>query len=72
MSSIMDKLDAKQARRMRQESRHLDQLDRREAIAERMIGELSTGRFYVYPVGGKYREGTRADLVQFLLRNKYA
>ena len=27
---------------------------------------------YVYPVGGRYREGTRSELIEFLIRNCYA
>lgn len=65
-------LDAKQARRMAAESRYLDRLDRRETNAEKMIGELVSGKLYVYPVGGKYREGTRSELIAFLIRNNYA
>ena len=65
-------LDARQARRMAAESRYIDRLERREAAAERMIGELNSGKLYVYPVGGKYREGTRSDLIAFLIRNNYA
>jgi hypothetical protein len=43
--------------------------------AESQIGELCReGRqvFYAFPVGGKYREGTRSALLGFLLRNNYA
>jgi hypothetical protein len=72
MNNLDEKLDKKMARRMRFESRYLDKINRREDIAERMIGELSNGNFYVYPVGGKYREGSKTELIEFLLRNKYA
>lgn len=65
-------LDAKQARRMAAESRYIDRLERREANAEKMIGELVSGKLYVFPVGGKYREGTRRELINFLIRNNYA
>jgi len=37
-----------------------------------MVGELSSGKCYVFPVGGKYREGNRADLISYLVRNNYA
>jgi len=70
--NIDQTLDAKHASRMAREARQLERLERREAIAERMIGELSGGKLYAYPVGGRYREGTRAELIQFLIRNKYA
>jgi hypothetical protein len=64
-------LDAKLARRCSAESRYLERLERREAKADRMIGELISGKLYVYPIGGKYREGTRQELIAFLLRNNY-
>ena len=69
--SIEQQLDAKMARRLAAESRYLDRLERKEAKAERMIGELVSGKLYIYPVGGKYREGTRAELISFLIRNRY-
>ena len=67
--------EAKQSRRMHAEDRFLARLERREAAAEQMIGELCReGRdvFYVFPVGGTYREGSRAELVAYLLRNNHA
>lgn len=67
--------DARQARRMASESRYHDRIMAREEKAEQMIGELCReGRtvHYVYPAGGKYREGTRIELVAFLIRNRYA
>ena len=65
-------LEARQARRMAAEDRYLARIEKREAEAEKMIGELSSGKCYVFPVGGKYREGTRLELVSFLIRNNYA
>lgn len=64
-------LEAKQARRMKAEDRFLARIEKREAAAEAMIGELNSGKLYVYPVGGKYREGTRPELIDFLMRNNY-
>ncbi len=72
---IDQQLDARQTRRMKSESRFLDRMERREMAAEAMIGELCReGRtvFYVWPQGGKYREGSRGELVNFLTRNRYA
>jgi len=63
---------ARLSRRFASEDRYLARLEKREAIADQMIGELNSGKLYVYPVGGKYREGTRADLIAFLIRNNYA
>lgn len=65
-------LDAKQARRMAAENRYFARMERREDDAEKMIGELVSGKLYVYPIGGKYREGTRRELINFLIRNNYA
>ena len=72
MATIEQQLDARQARRMAAEHRYLCRIEKREAAAEEMIGELNSGKFYVWPVGGKYREGTRAELIAFLIRNNYA
>lgn len=68
-------LDGRHNRRMAAEDRYLTRLERHEAAAEAMIGELCReGRtvFYVWPQGGKYREGTQGDLIRFLIRNNYA
>jgi hypothetical protein len=59
-------------RRLASEDRYLARMEKREAMADLMIGELNSGKLYVYPVGGKYREGTRAELIAFLIRNNYA
>lgn len=65
-------LDARQARRMAAENRYLERMERRETEAEKMIGELISGKLYVFPVGGRYREGSRQELISFLIRNNYA
>lgn len=65
-------LEARQARRMHAQARALERIETREAKAAQMVGELASGKCYVYPVGGSYREGTRADLIAFLLRNGHA
>ncbi len=70
--NIDQQSDARQARRMASEARYHDRICAREERAEQMIGELASGKCYVYPVGGKYREGTRLELVAFLIRNRYA
>lgn len=65
-------------RRMANQARALakwDGLGKREDKAEQMIGELCRdGKkvLYVYPAGGKYREGSRLELIAFLIRNNYA
>lgn len=64
--------DAREARRIKSEDRYHARIVAREEEAHKMIGELSSGKCYVWPVGGKYREGTRLELLQFLIRNRYA
>lgn len=63
--------DAREARRVSRENRVHERALAREDKADAMVGELSSGKCYVWPVGGKYREGTRLELVQFLVRNNY-
>ncbi|NBW19648.1 MAG: hypothetical protein EBR82_67910 [Caulobacteraceae bacterium] len=69
--NIDQQLNAKQNSRMAAQDRYLGRIEKRETAAEEMIGELSNGKFYVWPTGGKYREGDKAELISFLLRNKY-
>jgi hypothetical protein len=70
--------EANHNRRMANQARALDNWDalsKREDAAEAMLGQLvRDGKtvYYVSPVGGKYREGTRLDLIAFLVRNNYA
>jgi hypothetical protein len=49
-----------------------ERMVKREAKAGQMVGELSSGKCYVFPVGGTYREGPRHELIAFLIRNHYA
>lgn len=68
-------LNAKESRRFAAEDRYLARIERREDEAEQMVGKLiRDGKevFYVYPQGGKYREGSRLELIAFLIRNNYA
>lgn len=72
---IHQQLDASQRRRMAAEARFLDRIEARETEAEKQIGELVRGGktvLYVSPIGGRYREGVRGDLIAFLIRNNYA
>lgn len=64
--------DTAEKRRLNADAKAHDRLMKREAAAEAMIGELNSGKLYIYPVGGKYREGTKHDLIAFLIRNNYA
>lgn len=73
--NLEQQLNANQARRMAAEDRFLERIERREAAAERLIGSLvRDGRevLYVWPQGGRYREGSRRELINFLIRNQYA
>lgn len=65
-------LDTTELRRLRHDDKMEAVMNRRETAAEAMIGKLNSGKLYIYPVGGKYREGTKHDLVAFLIRNGYA
>lgn len=75
---IHQQLAGTQNRRMANQARALDnwdELSKREDKAEEMIGQLQReGKtvFYVWPQGGKYREGSRLELIAFLVRNNYA
>jgi hypothetical protein len=73
--NIERQLDANQSRRMKAQDRYLGRRELREADAAQMVGELCReGRtvHYVYPVGGRYREGSEGALINFLIRNNYA
>lgn len=61
--------------RERRDEKAFERRCKREDDADRMIGELCReGRkvFYAFPQGGRYREGTKQDLREFLIRNNYA
>lgn len=73
-------LDAKHRRRLASEARLETRLERREAEAATLIGELQRGPKTVYYINilgkngrptGRIKEGTYAELVNYLLRNKY-
>jgi hypothetical protein len=74
-------LEAKQARRMKAEDRFLTRLEKREAEAHHLVGELNSGKCYINvrnkngQLTGKevYFEGTFAygNAIEYLLRNNY-
>lgn len=69
-----DRFEARDRARWKAADKAYDKLCRRMDEAEKMIGELCReGRrvFYIFPVGGNYREGAPSDLCAFLLRNHY-
>ena len=72
--NIHQQLEGNQNRRMASQARFLNTIDSREEEAEAMLGQLiRDGKtvYYVSPQGGKYREGSRLELVAFLVRNNY-
>ena len=70
---IDNQLTAKQRARIARENNFLQRITNREAHAESQIGQLITGRYYIWPQGGRYREShDKLELVSFLIRNRYA
>lgn len=66
-------LDARANRREAAQARYHERMMAREEMAERQIGHLNSGKFYVYPVGGKYKESrSKVELIAYLIRNNYA
>lgn len=71
-------LDAIMARRVAAENRALDRLERRERAAEPLIGEMCRdGRMVNYinlrPLHkGRIKVGAYSELMDYLLRNRYA
>lgn len=58
--------------RFNSEDRALARLERLERQADSMIGELSSGKFYAFPVGGKYFESySRTEVVKHLAKKGY-
>lgn len=72
--TIEQQLDTRELRRCGYEAKACAKMDRRFEAAEKMLGEvIRNGKavYYVFPVGGKYREGNWSELIDFLLRNNY-
>ena len=72
MQTFEQRLESSERRILWADDRFLARMEPRWDAAEQMVGELSSGKCYVWPAGSKYREGTRADLIAFLIRNNYA
>ena len=69
-----ERMDARDRARCRAEAKAVDRLDRQLDAADRLIGELCRNGqpvLYVWPAGGKYREGKRLELISHLIRNRY-
>jgi len=72
MNTHTDPLETRQLRRMRAEDKMLGKLERLERKAAPMVGELSSGKFYCFPVGGTYFESaSEGAVIAFLIRNQY-
>ena len=74
MQNIEQFLESRVSRRIKAGDRALTRLEKREARAEKLVGTiLRDGQevSYIYPQGGKYKEGRHFDLVAFLVRNNY-
>ena len=75
MQTIEQQVESSVSRKIKSDDRAVARLERREARAERQVGTLCRdGKEvnYIMPPCGKYREGAKDDLVDFLIRNKYA
>jgi hypothetical protein len=66
-----ERMEARFASICKADDKAYAKLCKRMDAAEHMIGELNSGKTYIWPAGGKYREGPRHELVDFLLRNNY-
>lgn len=74
--NLDQQLNASHNRRLAAEHRYLCRLEKLEAKAKPMVGELCReGRtiYYAFPVGGRYFESiSHTAVVDYLIRNKYA
>jgi len=69
-------MEARQLRRMRAEDRALARREKQEARIDRecLIGELCRdGKpvYYFFPAGGKYREGTKGEVIDYIIRRGF-
>ena len=74
MQTIEQFIEGRVSRRLKAEERALIRLEKREARAEKLIGTIVRGGIevsYIWPQGGKYKEGREYELVAFLVRNNY-
>jgi len=74
MQNIEQFLESRVSRRIKAGDRALTRLEKREARAEKLIGTIvreGEEVSYIFPQGGKYKEGRHFDLVAFLVRNNY-
>ena len=67
-------IEGRISRRVKAEEKALTRLEKREALAEKLVGTVVRNGdevSYIWPQGGKYQEGRYFDLVSFLVRNNY-
>jgi len=70
--SFWSRLDRVERLRFNSENRAQARLERLERAAAPLIGELASGKYYAYPIGGKYFEShSYSEVVQYLARNKH-
>jgi hypothetical protein len=74
------RMEGWQSRRLKAEDRFLGRLEKLEAAAEALVGELCREGVTVFYVNlkdrkgrftGKTREGSLGDLIRYLIRNGY-
>jgi hypothetical protein len=74
MQTLEQQIEARVSRKIKSDDRMISKIERREVEAEKQIGTLiREGKTisYIMPLGGKYREGCKYDLISFLIRNQY-
>lgn len=75
MATIEQHLNARESRRLAAEHRALVRLERLEAKAQPMVGELCRDGatvYYCWPAGGKYYESTsESAVIDYLIRNRW-
>jgi hypothetical protein len=65
-------LENKHKARLKREDKWLEKREKQELAVDPMVGELASGKFYCFPVGGKYFESiSRYKVVDYLIRNGY-
>lgn len=72
MKDLQNHLDKIHRLRLATEDRAVFRAERLERQAAPMIGELASGKFYTYPVGGKYFESfSFTEVVNHLAKKGY-
>ena len=70
--SFWSRVERVERLRFNSEDRAMARLERLERQAAPMIGELASGKFYTFPVGGKYFESySQTEVVKHLAKKGY-